>query len=259
MSHVNTFVNRCHSSLMDGTDFSLQGMKYLLNKRGLTLETIKERMIGICHHDTDLPEPIKHLGEEHLAPEERRDFSYFILGRIIVPIHDEFGKIVAFGTRSINHDDGTTWWNTPFPKSNHLFLLGKSKKSIFESNKVYLVEGYMDAIVLQQCGIHNAVAVMGTNLSLRQMGLMARYCSNICFCFDVDKNSSGQKAQKRSIMAVNRFKIFDELSVITGLTEGEDPDQFVLKNGKDAFFSKEKILDEKDIRLIAKSLQEKDL
>ena len=202
---------------MDGTDFSLQGMKYLLNKRGLTLETIKERMIGICHHDTDLPEPIKHLGEEHLAPEERRDFSYFILGRIIVPIHDEFGKIVAFGTRSINHDDGTTWWNTPFPKSNHLFLLGKSKKSIFESNKVYLVEGYMDAIVLQQCGIHNAVAVMGTNLSLRQMGLMARYCSNICFCFDVDKNSSGQKAQKRSIMAVNRFKIFDELSVIFNL------------------------------------------
>lgn len=241
---------------MDGTDFSLSAMRYLTEKRGLTVETVKQRLIGFCPPRFDLPDPIRHYGEED--EDDKRDFSRFILGRIIVPIHDEFGRVVAFATRSTNPLDGTTWWNTPFAKSNHLYLLGKSKKSIFDSNKIYLVEGYMDAIVLQQYGITNAVAVMGTNLTLRQVGLMARYCSNICFCFDVDKNSSGQKAQKKSITGINRFKIFDELSIIGDMPEGVDPDEFIMKNGKEAFLRNEKILDDKDIRLISKSLKEND-
>lgn len=257
MSHVNTFINQCHSNLLDGTDFSLQGLDYLTNKRGLTKETIDSRLIGICPPDSKLPQTIRNYGEVEVEEEDRRDFSRYILGRIIVPIHDEFGHVVAFATRSINPDDGTSWWNTPFTKSNHLFLLGKSKKSIYEQNKVYLVEGYMDALVLQQCGITNTIAVMGTNISLRQMGLLARYCSNICFSFDVDNNSSGQKAQKRLVVAINRFKIFDELSIIGGLPEGVDPDEFVLKHGKDVFLSNEKLLDEKDIREMSKSLMEK--
>lgn len=257
MSHVNTFINQCHCNLYNGTDFALQGIEYLTQKRGLLEETIKARLLGICHEDFELPDSIRYYGQLE-DDEEKRDFSKFILGRIIVPIHDEFGYVVAFATRSIR-DDGTTWWNTPFPKSNHLFLLGKSKRKIFESNKVYLVEGYMDAIVLQQCGIENAVAVMGTNLSLRQIGLLSRYCSNVCFSFDVDKNSSGQKAQKKSIIEINRFKIFDELSIICGLPEGVDPDEFILKYGKNQFLSGEKILEEKEIRLMSKSLMEKQL
>lgn len=249
---------------MDGTDLSLSAMRYLTEKRGLTIETVEQRLIGFCPPRFDLPDPIKHYGEEDeidkrdFSKVDKRDFSKFILGRIIVPIHDEFGIVVAFATRSINPQDGTTWWNTPFAKSSHLYLLGKSKKSIFDSNKIYLVEGYMDAIVLQQYGITNAVAVMGTNLTIRQVGLMARYCSNICFCFDVDKNSSGQKAQKKSIIGANRFKIFDELSIVGGMPEGVDPDEFIMKNGKEAFLMNEKILDDKDIRLMSKSLKEKD-
>ena len=237
---------------MGGSDFAYAGMEYLTKQRGLTEETIETREIGICPPDATLPSQIQTLGDEE---REWSNYSRHILGRIIVPIHDEFGHIVGFATRSI-YPDGTTWWNTPFPKSKHLFLLGKSKKSVFESGKIYLVEGYMDAILLQQCGITNAVAVMGTNLSLRQIGLIVRYCHSVCCCYDTDNNFSGQKAQIKTMMALNRFKvIFEDLSVISGIESGVDPDEFVLKNGKDAFLEKEKILEPKDFKKMERVLK----
>lgn len=263
MSHVNTFIKDCHRFLADGSLHSDEAKKYLIEGRGLTLDSIAEHSIGFFPRDKELPEKIRHFGEEILEiegdaelenkkPKEIRDFYYRIAGKIIVPIYEEFGCMVGFATRSYL-DDGTTWWNVPLVKGNHLFLFNKAKKAAFQNNKIYLVEGYMDALLMYQYGIKNVAAIMGTSLTLRQLGLIMRYCSNVCFCFDTDENQSGQKATSKSVAMVNKFKTFDEISTIQ-LPVKIDPDSYIIEHGKENFLSLEKTLSAKQIKKISQSI-----
>jgi DNA primase len=235
MSHLNQFVKKCHENLLHGKDDEVVEARSYLSKRNIKNESLLLHTIGYCNYKEKIPNEIAFYGKEEkdIDINGKGGYSYFITGRIIVPVYSEFGLLIGFATRKPSFEPGNTWWNLskPFCKSHHLFLLDKARKTIFDNNKIYLVEGYIDAIMLYQEGLREVVSIMGTNLSSRQIGLLARYCSNICFCLDVDKNNSGQKAQDKSIYSLKNFDFYESISVIEGLPVGEDPDVFVTKNG----------------------------
>jgi DNA primase len=184
--HLTDFISQCHTILLNGTDEGVAAaVEYLHKERGLTEQSIKEHQIGYCPRYYNLPDEIRFYGatdEAEKDDENAKDFSYFICDRIIVPIYEEFGVVEAFATRKASSEKGNTWWNlsSPFKKGNHLFLLNKVRKNVFLENKIYLVEGYMDALLLYQKGLNKVCSLMGTHLTPRKIGLIARYCNHIC-------------------------------------------------------------------------------
>ena len=232
MLQLDQFIQDCHNNILNRSE-SKEALDYL-SKRHIKPETISYHKIGYCLHDAEIPDEIRFYGKDNMGKDKNdKGFSYFIHKRIIVPIYSEFGETVGFATRKPSFEPGNTWWNLskPFHKSEHLFMLDKSRKEIFKNNKIYLVEGYIDAIILMQEGLDNVVGLMGINLSPRQIGLIARYCNNICLCLDVDLNNAGQKAQGKSIYYLKKFDFHESISVVDGLPVKVDPDDFVIKNG----------------------------
>lgn len=254
MSHLNQFINQCHKNLVNGTNDEVFIAQNYLSKRNIRDESIITHTIGYCNYKDKIPNEISFYGKEEkdIDINGKGGYDYFIRGRIIMPIYSEFGLIVGFATRRPSFDPGNTWWNLsrPFFKSSHLFLLDKARKHVFKNNKIYLVEGYIDAILLYQEGLKGVVGLMGTNLSSRQVGLIARYCSNICLCLDVDKNNSGQKAQGKTIHSLKKLDFYESISVIDDLPVGEDPDVFVSKNGLNELLKRERVMTNSEINKI---------
>jgi len=254
MSYLVQFIQECHDNLLSSNNEANKALEYL-QKRNLKTETIKTHQIGYCYKKQVLSDGIKYYGKDDKDIEgSDNGYGYFINGRIIVPIYSEFGIAVGIATRKPSFEPGNTWWNLPkpFKKGEYLFLLDKTRKDIFADNKVTLVEGYIDAIILRQEGLKSVVAIMGTTLSARKAGLIARYCDNICLCLDVDANMAGQKGQSKAIYVLKEFDFYNSISVIEDLPVGEDPDIFVANNGLDALLSKERPLSSKEINKIWK-------
>ena len=156
-------------------------------------------------------------------------------GRIIFPIFSPNGRVVAFAGRILENKDGVAkYLNSPestiYTKGRILYGLSHAKDEIRRVNKAILVEGYMDLISLYQNGIKNVVAVSGTALTEEQVQLLSRYTKNVVLLFDAD--TAGIKASMRSIEILLRRDI--EIK-IASVPEGEDPDSFVNKFGKDKF------------------------
>ena len=256
MSHLNQFILSCHNYLLHGKNAEVEEANDYLSKRNIKKESILTHNIGYCGYRERVPEKIAYYGKDEDKIDGKGGYSYFIKGRIIVPIYSEFGVAVGFATRKPSFEPGNTWWNIsrPFHKGNHLFLLDKARQHVFKNNKIYLVEGYIDAILLYQEGLKGIVGLMGINLSPRQVGLLARYCSNICICLDVDKNNSGQKAQNKVIYSLKKFDFYESISVIQGLPVGEDPDVFVTKNGLPELLKMEQIMTDVEINKIYRKI-----
>lgn len=246
------FILECHNNLVKGENREAVVALEYLTKRNLLEQSIVTHKIGYCSSMTTLPDSIRFFGQEFSEEKKKWDMSSFIRGRIIVPIFSEFNKAVGFATRVPSTLPGNTWWNVPFKKSNHIYLLNKTRKEVFGQNKIYLVEGYMDALILYQSGMKNVGCIMGTALASRKIGLIARYCSNVCLCFDTDKNEAGQKAQKSAIAILKKFDFCDKISVIDNLPIGEDPDVFVMKYGLEPFLFNERVLKAIEIKKICK-------
>ncbi len=151
-------------------------------------------------------------------------------GRLMFPIINAGGKIVGFGGRVL--DQGLPKYlnssETPlFHKSSSLYGLYQAKNGIRKTDRVVVVEGYLDAIALSQFGIADAVATLGTALTVEHVRLLSRYTKNIVALFDGD--DAGRKAAARS------FEIFIEAGMLgraAFLPKNEDPDTFVRRHGK---------------------------
>jgi len=254
---LKEFILHCHENLIKGDSREVSLALEYLSKRNLLQSTIVNHQIGYCSTDIELPDSVRFLGQDSYEENKKWNMSSYIKGRIIVPIYSEFNKIVGLATRVPSTLPGNTWWNTPFKKSNHIFLLNCIRKEVFSQNKIFLVEGYMDALILLQFGLKNVGCIMGTALTTRKIGLIARYCNNVCFCFDSDKNSAGQNAQQVAIVTLKKFDFCEKISVIKDLPIGEDPDVFVVKHGLEEFVGKEHILKPMEIKKIIKAVETK--
>ena len=241
-------MNKCaarffHNALM--APENKDALKYI-SERGLTASTL--RRFGIGYADTSWDSLTGYLMSQGYTKEELREgflsgvsqktgklFDMF-RGRIMFPIFDLSGNVVAFGGRIIG--DGMPKYlnssDTPvFKKSRNLFALEHAKNNTDSS--LILCEGYMDVVALHQAGFTNAVATLGTAITSDQARIMSRYASKVYISYDSD--DAGQRAAKKAIDLLSQVGI--SVKVIR-VENAKDPDEFIKKFGKGAF---EKLLD----------------
>jgi DNA primase catalytic core len=245
----NQFIEQCNNILLNLYESQSDEWSYLYKIRNITLETVKKYNIGFCPVDFKIPEWLKYFSDKR----KEWDLSYNIHGKIIVPVYDEFSNPVGLATRKADTSPESKWWNlpSPFKKGNHLYLLNLNRRKIFDENKIYIVEGYMDALQLAQNGLYNVAGLMGTAYTLRKLALTCRYCNNVCLCYDSDKSHAGDIGKNKSISLLSQYNFCDNISVIDGLPISDDPSSYVIKYGIDQFLSKERVLSQKEIDLIA--------
>ena len=155
--------------------------------------------------------------------------------RIIFPIHNLSGKVIAFGARIIKDEKNQPKYiNSPetslYIKSKVLYGLYQSKNNIRKEDTCYLVEGYTDVISLFQIEINNVVSSSGTSLTNDQIKLISRYTKNITILFDGDKAGIDASLRGMDLILENDMNV-----KIVSFPEGEDPDSYSKKVGKDEF------------------------
>ncbi len=149
--------------------------------------------------------------------------------RIVFPITNVQGQIIAFGCRSLDSDIQPKYLNSPdspsYNKSYVIYGLSHAKESIKKEDRVIIVEGYLDVISSHQIGIKNIVASSGTALTYQQVKLLKRYTKNFYFCFDSDQ--AGLQATERAI----EISIPEEINIkIIEIKNGKDPDECIKTN-----------------------------
>lgn len=219
------------------------GLSYF-KERGFTEETIKEFELGYTIEAWDdlLKEAeskgyVRELLEEAgliISKEEGKVYDRF-RNRVIFPIHNISGKVVAFGARTLSRDKKQPKYiNSPetelYNKSRILYGLFQAKQEIRKEDNCFLVEGYTDVISMHQTGVNNVVSSSGTALTEDQIKLIKRYTENVTVIFDGDE--AGIKASIRGIDML----LEGGLNVkAVALPEGEDPDSYSRKLGTSAF------------------------
>jgi DNA primase len=223
--------------ILSNKDFSKSAKDYLLS-RGLTAETIEVFQLGFAPPDRHwLHRFLRKKGYSAEFLEQSGLFSKrypeisFFSDRIIFPIMNSRGEIVAFGGRTLS-DEGPKYLNSPdspiFSKSDTLFGLWQGFSDIRKSGSFMLVEGYMDAISLHQAGVKTAIAPLGTSFTENQARLLKRYAQKGILLFDSD--AAGQKATRRAITICEKAGISSEVVVFSS---GKDASEILQKFGAD--------------------------
>ena len=230
---VNEWAMRqMESNLTESEEGKTVGLQYLY-QRGITKEAIAKFHLGYAiDKGQDLYDKaiksgydIKHLKSVGLCGESQQGRYYDrFRGRVIFPVHNPAGKVIAFGGRGIKGEPAK-YINSPesqiYVKSNELYGIYQAKTSIIRQNKCYLVEGYMDVIGMWQSGMENVVASSGTSLTDGQIALIHRFTENVTLIYDGD--AAGIKASIRGIDLLLSHNL--NVKVLL-LPDGEDPDSF---------------------------------
>lgn len=216
-----------------------------LQKRGINGDDAKKFGIGFAPEGWNglLTELTKHgipegeLLEVGLLSESDNNRRYDrFRDRIMFPIRNRKGETIGFGGRILDQGE-PKYLNSPetpiFKKGEEVYGLYELRQYTRDYEEIIVVEGYMDVVMLSHYGVGNAVATLGTAVGRRQIELLLRYTSRIVFCFDGDRAGRGaaHKAMDESFPVLTAGK---EISFLF-LPEGEDPDSYVTKQGKDAF------------------------
>ena len=212
-----------------------------LEERGLNAEAISRFGIGFAPYSGDallrLLKP--KYSEEALEAsglfsknESGRLYDRF-RRRIMFPIANDSGKVIAFGGRAMG-DDMPKYLNSPetlvYSKSNVLYHLDRAKETLRQADFAILVEGYMDAIGVARGGFTNVVANCGTALAEAQIKLLGRFTRRVVVNYDPD--AAGQAATERSLNLLLE-KEFDVR--VLARPGGDDPDKFIQRNGTEAY------------------------
>jgi DNA primase len=156
--------------------------------------------------------------------------------RVMFPILNQRGQVVGFGGRVIDHGE-PKYLNSPetpvFEKGRELYGLYHARQAIRESGTVVVVEGYMDVVALAQHGIGAAVATLGTATTPNHVQLLFRHADRVVFCFDGDQ--AGRRAAWRALENCLSQLVDGKQVGFLFLPEGEDPDTYVRKTGRDGF------------------------
>lgn len=214
--------------------------KEYLHKRGITDELIKTFKIGLATTSKD--SLTKILNSKDYT---NREIELYGLGtgtnnlyinRIMFPLFDISNNIVGFSGRIYNASSSSKYINTKetpiFKKGELLYNYYNAKDSVRQLKKIVLVEGFMDVIRLHSINVTNAVALMGTSLTKEQINLLKRLSLNITLCLDGD--GAGRKAMSvnGALLEESGFNV-----TVVELPDNLDPDEYILKHGKDSYMS----------------------
>ncbi|MEO8673176.1 MAG: DNA primase [Tahibacter sp.] len=153
--------------------------------------------------------------------------------RVMFPIQDRRGRVIAFGGRVLGKDDGPKYLNSPetplFHKGSELFALWQVRQAQQKLTRIIVVEGYMDVIALHQYGLPQAVATLGTATTREHAELLFRNCADVYFCFDGDR--AGRQAAWRAVESVLPRMRDGRQAHFLFLPDGEDPDSLIRQEG----------------------------
>jgi DNA primase len=225
----------------------LIGLSYF-KERGLSEKTIEEFDLGYAlegwknftehaitsgfTHDILLKAGLIKLRNTKTAEDaSNEDYYDAYRNRVVFPIHAVSGKVVGFGARQLKKEENSPKYiNSPesevYHKSNILYGLFQARHALREKDDCYLVEGYMDVVMLHQSGIRNVVATSGTALTQEQVKLVRRFTDNCTLLYDGDK--AGLKAALRGVDLLLEGGLNVKVVVFP---DGEDPDSYCRKLG----------------------------
>ena len=242
----NQYVQFYHDDLLKNENSSIA--REYLKKRNLSKEEVKKFKIGYVDKQVNFFDRLKKdfnkkiLIESGLfyLDEKKNIYVERFRERIIFPINSISGQPIGLGGRTIQENNYLAKYiNSPetpfFKKGSNLYNLDLARKLSNKIDHVYLVEGYMDVVGLSKNKIENVVANLGTSLTDKQILILNQFFEDIIICFDGDE--SGYKAALRA--AENSIKELQPEKQISFLflPDGEDPDSFANKNGKDYFIN----------------------
>jgi len=235
---MNLEAAKFYRSMLFDEQIGSVGRAYFL-ERGLTGSTVKH--FGLGYAPPSGNRTMQHLkslgfGEEEIrqayfcGKSERGYYDYF-RGRVMFPIIDVSGNVIAFGGRVLD-DTKPKYLNTSdtpaFKKSRNLFALNYAKNHCEDG--FILCEGYMDVIALHAAGFENAIATLGTAITSEQARLLKKYADKVMISYDSDE--AGQKAANRAISLLEEAGM--EAKVIR-IPDAKDPDEYIKKFGAEKF------------------------
>ena len=238
------YIDYFHNELIKNNNSNIA--KDYIKRRGLKLEDVQNFKMGFVTIEIDFYEylskkfdkkDINNSGIFYFDEKKKKYINRF-RERIIFPINNISGDVIAIGGRSIKENNYLAKYiNSPetqfFKKGSNLYNLDKSRKLSNKMDYIYLVEGYMDVIGLYKNSIQNVVANLGTALTPRQISTLHQFFNKIIICFDGDE--SGYKAALRA--AENSIiELKPEKKILfLFLPDKHDPDSYVSEFGKDKF------------------------
>ena len=219
--------------------------KEYLKKRGINKDTIIEFQIGYVPYNSDFyielskkysEKEISDTGLFYKNEKYKKNINRFY-SRIIFPIRNITGDVIAFGGRIIEDKKIAKYINSPetefYKKGKHVFNLDKARSAHNKAHEVVIVEGYMDVISIYSTGIKNVVSNSGIALTESQINLIWKFFSNPIICLDGDV--SGQKAALRIAESLlPHVKENNQIGFVT-LSKCMDPDDYIKEKGKDSF------------------------
>lgn len=215
--------------------------RHYLARRGISERTAQAFGFGLAPDNrtalkealAKFPTPMLVEAGMLIAVDDKDPYDRF-RGRLMIPIRDARGRVIAFGGRILG-DGEPKYLNSPdtplFDKGRTLFNLDKASPASRQTNRVIVVEGYMDVIALAEAGIHDAVAPLGTALTEQQITMLWRMVSVPILCFDGD--GAGQKAAMRAAMRALPMLQPGHSLAFAILPQGQDPDDLVRAKGPD--------------------------
>ena len=216
-----------------------------LKGRGLTGVVARDFGLGFAPPGWD--NLMAHLGEDDATRKRAIDIGALVRNdagrvydrfrdRIVFPIRDRRGRVIAFGGRVLG-DEKPKYLNSPetpiFHKGKELYGLYEARRANRRLERIIVVEGYMDVIALAQAGITCAVATLGTSTSTEHLERIFRVVPEVVFCFDGD--DAGRKAAERALHSTLPTMADGRQARFLFLRDGEDPDSLVRKDGPEAF------------------------
>ncbi|WP_420414233.1 DNA primase [Roseibium sp.] len=218
-----------------------------VQKRGLTQETLREFRFGLAPDSRDalkthlkgqgIPEAAMIEAGLLIKPEDGRPTYDRFRGRLMIPIQDDRGRVVAFGGRTMLPDGQPKYLNSPetplFHKGTMLFNAHRAREPAFKLSQAVVVEGYMDAIALYQAGIRHVVASLGTAFTEDQILRLWRFAPEPVICFDGD--AAGVSAAHRAIDRIFPVLKSGYSFQFSFLPDGMDPDDLIKQRGVSGF------------------------
>jgi DNA primase len=218
-----------------------------LAKRGISAESIATFELGFSEASGQAL--VRALGERQFTHEQleassvlrRREdgsgYFDFFRGRLMFPIHNESGKVIAFGGRAMRDQDQPKYLNsgeTPiYKKTSVLYNLHRARDGMRRSNRAVLVEGYMDVIGVYSAGVKEVVASCGTGFTVPQAGVIHRHSDHVVVNFDPDR--AGAEASEKAIQILLDEGVHVRVLTLDG---GLDPDEYVKQNGAEGYRAK---------------------
>lgn len=235
---INHLTAQYYHYLLTQHQSGKEALSYVMDKRGLSKAIVETYQIGYApgggtalsqflHKKKGYsPELLVEAGVSYFKNGRLQDF---FLNRLMFPILDSRGNILAFSGRALTDNQMPKYINTKetpiYVKGDTLFGIFQAKEAIRKEQKTLLMEGEFDVISSFKEGVGYAVAVKGTALTEQQIKLLTRFAPKIVFCFDTD--AAGTEAQRRSIALITKMEI--SASVVVP-PEGKDPDELLKEN-----------------------------